>query len=89
MGARSLAACLAMTLSASLSFAAQADSHTCGQLRLSVEGRVPAISRGLPYDALDCAGISELHLLLLRFDGSLFMLNQRIEAVFRRYGLVD
>ena len=68
---------------------AVADTHTCDQLRLSVEDRVPAISRDLPYDALDCAGISELHLLLLRFDGTAFLLNQRIEALFRRYGLVN
>ena len=70
-------------------FAAPADSHSCDQLRLSVENRVPAISRDLPYAALDCAGISELHLLLLRFDGTQFQLNQRIEALFRRYGLID
>jgi hypothetical protein len=69
--------------------AASADSHTCGQLRLSVENRVPTISRDLPYGALDCAGISELHLLLVRFDGTRFTLNQRIEALFRRYGLVN
>lgn len=67
----------------------QADSHTCDQLRLSVENRVPAMSRDLPYAALDCAGISELHLLLMRFDGTAFTLNQRIEALFRRYGLID
>jgi hypothetical protein len=66
-----------------------ADKHTCDQLRLSVEGRVPAMSRDLPYAALDCAGISELHLLLVRFDGTAFLLNQRIEALFRRYGLVN
>ncbi len=70
-------------------FAASTDSHSCDQLRLSVENRVPAISRDLPYAALDCAGISELHLLLLRFDGTQFQLNQRIEALFRRYGLID
>jgi hypothetical protein len=47
------------------------------------------MSRDLPYDALDCAGISELHLLLVRFHGTTFTLNQRIEAIFRRYGLVN
>jgi hypothetical protein len=51
--------------------------------------RVPAMSRDLPYAALDCAGISELHLLLVRFDGTAFQLNQRIEALFRRYGLLN
>jgi hypothetical protein len=80
------AACLALCM---LPHAAHADRHTCDQLRLSVENRVPAISSDLPYAALDCAGISELHLLLVRFDGTLFQLNQRIEALFRRYGLLD
>lgn len=86
MQPRLIAACLALCL---LPMSAAADNHTCGQLRLSVENRVPAISRDLPYAALDCAGISELHLLLVRFDGTAFNLNQRIEALFRRYGLVD
>jgi hypothetical protein len=87
MKRRLIAACLA---AATLPFGpALADSHTCGQLRLSVEDRVPAMSRDLPYAALDCAGISELHLLLVRFDGSAFTLNQRIEAIFRRYGLLN
>jgi hypothetical protein len=67
---------------------AQADKHTCDQLRASVEASLPRIARDLPYDLLDCAGISEVYLLLLRFDGTAFMLNQRIEAIFRRYGLV-
>jgi hypothetical protein len=80
------AAVFAMTV---IPVSAGADSHTCGQLRLSVENRVPTISRDLPYAAMDCAGISELHLLLVRFNGTTFNLNQRIEAVFRRYGLVN
>jgi hypothetical protein len=67
---------------------AKADQHTCDQLRASVEASLPAIARDLPYDRLDCAGISEVYLLLMRFDGTAFMLNQRIEAIFRRYGLV-
>ncbi|MGP1356628.1 hypothetical protein [Roseicyclus sp.] len=67
---------------------AQADKHTCGQLRASVEASLPRIAHDLPYDLLDCAGISEVYLLLMRFDGTAFMLNQRIEAIFRRYGLV-
>lgn len=68
---------------------ALADSHTCDQLRATTEGRVPAISRDLPYDALDCAGISEVFLLTNGFDGTRLDLNRRIEAVFRRYGLID
>ena len=72
----------------SLTTPAQAVQHTCGQLRASVEAALPGMSRDLPYDQLDCAGISEIYLLLVRFDGTVFMLNQRIEAVFRRYGLV-
>jgi hypothetical protein len=66
-----------------------AEQHTCDQLRRSVESQLPAISRDLPYEALDCAGISEVYLLLMRFDGTAFMLNQRIESIFRRYGLID
>ncbi len=65
-----------------------ADRHDCDQLRALVDSRLPAVSRELPYDLLDCHGISEIYLLLVRFDGTIFELNQRIEAVFRRYGLV-
>jgi hypothetical protein len=67
---------------------AAADKHTCGQLRGNVDAMIPAMSRDLPYEQLDCAGISELYLLLVQFDGPDFTLNQRIEAVFRRYGLI-
>ncbi len=72
-----------------LPISAGADRHSCEQLRLLVESRLPAISRDLPYDALDCDGISEVYLLLVRYDGTLLMLDQRIEAIFRRYGLID
>jgi hypothetical protein len=70
---------------------AQAGSHsdTCSQLRQSVVNRVPPVSRNLPYGALDCSAISELHLLLNR--GSSYTnsyLSERIEAVFRREGLI-
>jgi|GEM_PF-3440893 len=68
---------------------AVADRHSCDQLRLLVDSRLPAISRDLPYDALDCDGISEVYLLLVRYDGTLPMLDQRIEAIFRRHGLID
>lgn len=65
-----------------------AEGHECRQLRALVDGRLPAISRDLPYDLLDCHGVSEVYLLLVRFDGTVFELNQRIEAIFRRHSLV-
>jgi hypothetical protein len=81
-----LGLCLAAILVAQPAFA---DRHSCDQLRGNVAALLPAMSRDLPYERLDCAGISEVYLLLLRFDGTRFMLNQRIEAVFRRYGLIS
>ena len=80
---------LGAALSAIGATLALADSHSCDQLRLTTEQRVPGISRDLPYDALDCAGISEVFLLTNGFDGTVLELNRRIEAVFRRYGLIN
>ncbi len=69
--------------------AALADGHACDQLRNLVRNNVPAVSRDLPYDTLDCAAISELHLLTTANQHlSSFLLNQRIEALFRREGLI-
>ncbi|OAN79889.1 hypothetical protein A8B78_11645 [Jannaschia sp. EhC01] len=68
---------------------ATADSHSCNQLRQSVVNRVPPVSHNLPYGALSCAAISELHLLLIRGGSySNHYLTQQIEAVFRREGLI-
>ncbi|MDG4650321.1 hypothetical protein P6F26_17885 [Roseibacterium sp. SDUM158017] len=69
--------------------AAAADRHTCNQLRISVERSVPPSVRNLPYDQLDCAGISEVYLLLMRIEYDTMREAMQIEAVFRRYGLVD
>ena len=81
-----LGLCLAAMLSTQ---PAIAESHSCDQLRGNVAALVPAMSCDLPFYRLDCAGISEVYLLVVRFDGTRFMLNQRIEAVFRRYGLIS
>jgi hypothetical protein len=68
---------------------AQADAHSCTQLRSSVSNAVPGISRNLPYDALDCAAISEIYLLTTtRRNLTQYSMNQRIEAIFRREGLI-
>ena len=67
---------------------AQLADPTCNQLRSTVAIRVPIRARDLPYDALDCGAISEIFLLTNRFDGNASELSRRIEAVFRRFGLV-
>ena len=68
---------------------ASASGHSCNQLRQSVITRVPVTSRNLPYTALPCSSISELHLLLSRASSySNSYLTQRIAAVFRRAGLI-
>jgi len=70
--------------------AAHADAHdTCNQLRNTVYNSIPVMSRDLPFAALDCAAIDEIHLLVtsgVRYSD--FQKNQRIEAVFRREGLI-
>lgn len=69
--------------------AASADGHSCNQLRQTVINAAPAMSRNLPFGSLRCAAVSRLHLLLsLRRADSAFQMNQRIEAVFRREGLI-
>ncbi|ABD53474.1 hypothetical protein [Jannaschia sp. CCS1] len=68
---------------------ASADAHSCNQLRQGVVNRAPTNARNLPYAALRCSAISELHLLLNRANSySNSYLTQRIEAVFRREGLI-
>lgn len=70
--------------------AAHADAHSnCNQLRQNVFNTVPLMSRDLPFGALDCAAIGEIHLLVTQGGHySDFQKNQRIEAVFRREGLI-
>lgn len=65
-----------------------ADGHSCNQLRQSVQNRVPLQIRNLPYAALDCGAISEIHFLTSNRSYSTGFLQQRIEAVFRREGLI-
>lgn len=85
---------LILTLSLALALpmlptTASATSHSCNQLRQSVVNRVPPAARNYPYGALQCSAISELHLLIS--GGSSYStryLSERIEAVFRREGLV-
>ncbi|WP_461429378.1 hypothetical protein [Gymnodinialimonas sp.] len=84
-----------MTLSLALTLpmmatTASADGHSCTQLRQGVINNVPVTVRNLPYHALDCAAVGELHLLISRsHDYSRSYLTQRIEAVFRREGLIQ
>lgn len=68
---------------------AQATNHTCTQLRQTVFNQAPTTTRSLPYGALPCSAISEIHLLIARRGNmSMGRLADRIEAVFRREGLI-
>lgn len=68
---------------------ASAENHSCNQLRQGVINGVPLTVRNLPYAALPCSAISELHLLIVRRSSySNSYLSDRIEAVFRREGLI-
>ncbi len=68
---------------------ASATSHSCNQLRQTIFNTAPAQTRNLPYGALTCAGVSEIHLLLIRRGNySVGTLEARIEAVFRGEGLI-
>ncbi len=68
---------------------ASADSHSCNQLRQTIFNQAPATTRNLPYGALTCAGVSEIHLLIIRRSTySSTQLESRIEAVFRGEGLI-
>lgn len=79
---------LAMAVPALSTTAALADGHSCNQLRQTVINRVPATLHNLPYAALPCSAISELHLLLIT-RGHDSNLSDRVEAVFRREGLIQ
>jgi hypothetical protein len=68
---------------------AAADGHSCNQLRQTVFNRAPLTTRNLPYAALDCHGISQIYALItLRNTNTHGRLENRIEAVFRRSGLI-
>ena len=67
---------------------AAADGHSCNQLRQTVLNSVPATLHNRPWAALSCAGISEIHILLLTNHSSGHRLDQQVDAVFRREGLV-
>lgn len=83
----SLSLALAMPL---IPGTANADAHSCSQLRQGVLNSVPLRSRNLPYALLDCGAIGEIHLLVTtnRHIGE-YQINQRIEAVFRREGIIQ
>lgn len=83
-----LSVALALTMPLVPSTAA-ADGHNCAQLRSTVLNNVPLTTRSLPYASLSCAAISELHLFLTsNSHRSSSYTSQRIEAVFRREGLI-
>lgn len=79
---------LAMAIPVVSSGAALADGHSCNQLRNTVRNAVPSTTRHLPYNALNCAGISEIFLLISNQSHSTRFVTQRIEAVFRRENLI-
>lgn len=69
---------------------AAADSHSCAQLRQTLINQAPITTRNLPYGALSCTAVSHLHLLVVRgiSNTSAGRLEDRIEAIFRREGLI-
>lgn len=71
-----------------MSVQAQADNHSCNQLRSTVLNGVPVQLRNLPYGGLDCAGISEIHLINVQYSNQSGEHIRRIQAVLRRYGLI-
>ena len=78
---------IAVAVPALSTTAAMAEGHSCNQLRQSVVNRVPATLHNRPWASLSCAGISELHILLIT-GLSNNNLNQQVDAVFRREGLI-
>lgn len=76
---------IAVAIPAMSTTAAMADGHSCNQLRQSVVNRVPATLHNRPWAQLSCAGISELHILLITSNNHI---SQRVDAVFRREGLI-
>jgi len=67
---------------------ANAASHERNQLRSTVLNGVPVQMRNLPYHGLDCAGISEIHLINVQYSNNSGEHIRRINAVLRRYGLI-
>ena len=68
---------------------ASAQTDNCAQLRQTIVNTGPIQARNLPYGALTCDGVSEIHLLIIRRNSySNAELVSRIEAVFRGEGLI-
>lgn len=79
---------IAVAMPAVSTTAALADGHSCNQLRTSVRNTVPLTIRNLPYALLNCGAIGEIHLLSTNRSYSASYLEGRIEAIFRREGIV-
>lgn len=78
----------ALALPAAAAYA-QTGPDACAQLRQTILNLAPATTLNLPYAALDCAAISEIHLLLVSNNQQTQnRLDSRIEAIFRREGLI-
>ncbi len=68
---------------------ADATAHSCNQLRQTVFNQAPPTTRNLPYGALNCHGVSQIHLLLTTSGHrNQSFLIARIEAVFRNQGVI-
>ena len=81
-----LALAFALPLTAT---SASATAHDCAQLRQTIFNLAPPTTHDLPYAALTCAGVSQIHLILLTAGSQgQSRLALSIEAVFRREGLI-
>ena len=67
---------------------ASATAHDCQQLRNTVRNSVPGDVRNLPYHAINCNVVGEIHLLATANGHRHSWLSDRIEAIFRREGLL-
>lgn len=79
---------LAMALPMIPTMASATGHDSCTQLRSTVRNAVPLQIRNLPYHALACPVISEIYLLTTNRSYSHSFLSERIEAVFRREGIL-
>ncbi|QBY02324.1 hypothetical protein E2K80_17570 [Rhodophyticola sp. CCM32] len=91
--ALALIAALALALPISVPAAQAQGAHECsGQLIRSVEARLPRLNHDIPVQALSCAGIVQIYFLLDQSNRGEIQRNylrQRINAVFRREGLIN
>ncbi len=68
---------------------ADATAHSCNQLRQTIFNQAPPNTRTLPYGALNCHGVSQIHLILVTNNHqNQGRLTAQIEAVFRSQGLI-